>query len=77
MFYSIIIFLIIFGLSVVTLYKILPLWVKDDKNNINWGAIIGYSALFGAFGGISFQIIISQHQLGKKTKKKEWNLYEQ
>ena len=69
MFYSIIIFLIIFGLSVVTLYKILPLWVKDNKNNINWGAIIGYSALFGAFAGISLAITILQYKLKKKNKK--------
>ena len=77
MFYSIIIFLIIFGLSILTLYKVLPEWVKDDKDNINWGTIIGYSVLFGAFAGISLAITILQHKLKKKTRKKEWNLYDQ
>ena len=77
MLYSIIIFLIIFGLSLLTLYKLLPTWVKTDQDEINWGAIVGYSVLFGAFGGISLQILILQHQLKKKTKKKEWNLYDQ
>ena len=64
-------------MSILTLYKLLPTWVKDDKDDINWGTIIGYSILFGAFGGISLQILILQHQLKKKTKKKEWNLYDQ
>lgn len=77
MLYSIIIFLIIFGLSLLTLYKLLPTWVKTDQDEINWGAIVGYSVLFGVFGGISLQILILQYKLGKKTKKKEWNLYDQ
>jgi len=77
MFYSIIIFLIIFGLSLLTLYKMLPDWVTDNKDNINWGAIIGYSVLFGAFASISWTIIIIQNKLKKKTRKKEWNLYDQ
>ena len=77
MLYSIIIFLIIFGLSLLTLYKLLPTWVKTDQDEINWGAIIGYSVLFGLFASISFQIGILQQKLGKKTKEKEWNLYDQ
>ena len=55
----------------------LPDWVTDNKDNINWGAIIGYSVLFGAFASISWTIIIIQNKLKKKTRKKEWNLYDQ
>ena len=67
MLYSIITFLIVSGLSILTLFKLSPYWVQTDEK-INWGKISGYSILFGLFGGISV-LIINMQNLFKRNQK--------
>ena len=73
MFYSIITFLVICSLSIVTLFKVLPIWVTNSDKKINWGLIMGYSILFGLFGGISVLILHLQY---KFKRRKHLELYQ-
>jgi len=72
MIYSIITFLIIFGLAILTLFKLSPYWIQNNEK-INWGKIVGYSILFGLFGGVSILIINMQNTFKKKQNLQLYN----
>ena len=64
---------IIFGLSMVTLWKLSPIWVEKDEK-FDWGMTSIYSLLFGLLGGSVILIIGLQRNL-KRRKNKELELY--
>ena len=64
---------IIFGLSMVTLWKLSPTWVEKDEK-FDWGMTSIYSLLFGLLGGSVILIIGLQRNL-KRRKNKELALY--
>ena len=65
---SIVILIIISGLSVITLWKTQPTFIEDKNNDIDWGLVVAYSILFGTVGASIFLIVFIQVYKVKQRK---------
>ena len=67
---SIITVIIIFGISMISLWKTKPSWVQNDKKELDWGLVSAYSILFAFLVG-SVTLIIGLQFYALKQRKRE------
>ena len=67
---SIITVIIIFGITIISLWKTKPSWVQNDNKELDWGLVSAYSILFSFLAG-SLTLIIGLQFIKLKQRKFE------